>query len=225
MVSAATRPASAPWANAASQAARSGVSDAQRWQRAGLDLNVAINLAPSELLSGKLLPLLYEHIARADLPTHVVTIEVTEDTFLADPERARDILLEVRKHGLKTSIDDYGTGFSSLAYLRDLPVTELKMDRSFVATVCTDDRSRLIVSSTIDMAHALDLRVVAEGVESAAVTAEVVAMGVDILQGYHMSPPMPPEQVEAWVRQWNERSMVTGSSAEGHRGWHGMSAT
>ena len=197
--------------------ARAAVADAQKWQRAGLDLNVAINLAPSELLSGKLLPLLYDFIHRAEIPSHTITVEVTEDTFLADPERARDILTEVRRHGLKTSIDDYGTGFSSLAYLRDLPVTELKMDRSFVATVCTDDRSRLIVSSTIDMAHALDLRVVAEGVESAAVTAEVVAMGVDLLQGYHMSPPMPANQVEAWVRQWNEQSMISRSSdSPGH---------
>ena len=182
---------------------------------AGLDLNVAINLAPSELLSGKLLPILYEAIEAAGIPAHVITVEVTEDTFLADPERAREILLDVRRHGLKTSIDDYGTGFSSLAYLRDLPVTELKMDRSFVATVCTDDRSRLIVASTIDMAHALDLRVVAEGVESAAVTAEVVAMGVDLLQGYHMSPPMPADQVETWVRQWNEHSVISRQSRPG----------
>ena len=189
--------------------ARRAVADAARWQRAGLDLNVAINLAPSELLSGNLLPILYDAIEAAGIPSHVITVEVTEDTFLADPERAREILLDVRRHGLKTSIDDYGTGFSSLAYLRDLPVTELKMDRSFVATVCTDDRSRLIVASTIDMAHALDLRVVAEGVESAAVTAEVVAMGVDLLQGYHQSPPMPGDQVEAWVQQWNERSVVS----------------
>ena len=211
--------------------AKRSVADAKRWQAAGLDLNVAINLAPSELLSGKLLPVLYEEIERAQIATHVITIEVTEDTFLADPERARDILLEVRRHGLKTSIDDYGTGFSSLAYLRDLPVTELKMDRSFVATVCTDDRSRLIVSSTIDMAHALDLRVVAEGVESAAVMAEVVAMGVDLLQGYHMSPPMPADQVEAWVRDWNERSMLTQSqsapeaSSSTPRDWRGSSAS
>jgi EAL domain-containing protein (putative c-di-GMP-specific phosphodiesterase class I) len=91
------------------------------------------------------------------------------------------------------------------------------MDRSFVATVCADDRSRLIVSSTIDMAHALDLRVVAEGVESAAVASEVVAMGVDLLQGYHLSPPMPANQVEAWVRQWNEQSMISHSSnSPGH---------
>ncbi len=201
------------------------VADAARWQRAGLDLNVAINLAPSELLSGKLLPILYEAIESAGIPAHVITVEVTEDTFLADPERAREILLDVRRHGLKTSIDDYGTGFSSLAYLRDLPVTELKMDRSFVATVCTDDRSRLIVASTIDMAHALDLRVVAEGVESAAVTAEVIALGVDLLQGYHQSPPMPGDQVEGWVRQWNGRSVISRQTGSGRSDWRGTSAS
>jgi diguanylate cyclase len=201
------------------------VADAARWQRAGLDLNVAINLAPSELLSGKLLPILYDAIESAGIPAHVITVEVTEDTFLADPERAREILLDVRRHGLKTSIDDYGTGFSSLAYLRDLPVTELKMDRSFVATVCTDERSRLIVASTIDMAHALDLRVVAEGVESAAVTAEVVAMGVDLLQGYHQSPPMPSDQVEGWVREWNGRSVISRQTGSGRSDWRGTSAS
>ena len=201
------------------------VHDAQRWQRAGLDLNVAINLAPSELLGGKLLPMLYDLIARAGIPTHLVTVEVTEDTFLADPERARDVLLEVRRMGLKTSIDDYGTGFSSLAYLRDLPVTELKMDRSFVATVCTDDRSRLIVSSTIDMAHALDLRVVAEGVESAAVSAEVIALGADLLQGYHLSPPMPSDQVEPWVRKWNEQSMLRHRPLRELNPWRDSSAS
>jgi len=94
------------------------------------------------------------------------------------------------------------------------------MDRSFVSTVCADERSRLIVSSTIDMAHALDLRVVAEGVESAAVMAEVVAMGVDLLQGYHMSPPMPSDRVEGWVRQWNEQSMTSRSTTGGSTDWH-----
>ena len=205
--------------------AKKAVTDAARWRQAGLDLNVAINLAPPELLSGKLLPILYAAMEKSRIPTHVITIEVTEDTFLADPERARDILLDVRRHGLKTSIDDYGTGFSSLAYLRDLPVTELKMDRSFVSTVTTDDRSRLIVSSTIDMAHALDLRVVAEGVETAEVSAEVVAMGVDLLQGYHISAPMPGEQVEAWVRTWNDESIIAKSATAGPSDWRGSTAS
>jgi diguanylate cyclase (GGDEF)-like protein len=195
--------------------ARQAVADALRWRRAGLDLNVAINLAPTELLSGQMTPVIYDALAQSQLPHHLLTIEVTEDTFLADPERAREVLLDIRRHGLKTSIDDYGTGFSSLAYLRDLPVSELKMDRSFVSTVCTDDRSRLIVSSTIDMAHALDLRVVAEGVENASVSAEVVAMGVDLLQGYHVSPPMPGDQVEGWVHMWNERSLSSTAAETG----------
>lgn len=206
--------------------ARQAVAQTKHWQRLGLDLNVAINLAPPELLGGKLLPFLYDLIDEAGIAAHMVTIEVTEDTFLADPERARDVLLDVRRHGLKTSIDDYGTGFSSLAYLRDLPVTELKMDRSFVSTVTTDDRSRLIVASTIDMAHALDLRVVAEGVENAAVTAEVIALGVDVLQGYHLAAPMPADQVEHWVEQWNEQSMIARSSPATRPGdWRDSSAS
>ncbi len=206
--------------------ARQAVDRARHWQRLGLDLNVAINLAPPELLGGKLLPFLYDLIDEAEIAAHVVTIEVTEDTFLADPERARDVLLDVRRHGLKTSIDDYGTGFSSLAYLRDLPVTELKMDRSFVSTVTTDERSRLIVASTIDMAHALDLRVVAEGVENAAVTAEVIALGVDVLQGYHLAAPMPAEQIDHWVEQWNEQSMIARSSPVTRPGdWRDSSAS
>lgn len=182
------------------------VAAAARWYRTGLALNVAINVAPPELLAGQLLPIVYDAMTTVGIPAHWITIEVTEDTFLANPQRAHELLLDVRSHGLKTSIDDYGTGFSSLAYLRDLPVSELKMDRSFVAQVCADDRSRLIVASTTDMAHALDLLVVAEGVEDAEIAAEVTAIGVDVLQGYHISAPMPEAQVDAWVRRWNRPS-------------------
>jgi EAL domain-containing protein (putative c-di-GMP-specific phosphodiesterase class I) len=191
--------------------AQQAIADAHRWHASGLALHVAINLAPSELLSGAILPSIYTAIEEAGIPASSITIEVTEDSFLADPERARDVLLEVRRQGLQTSIDDYGTGFSSLAYLRDLPVTELKMDRSFVATVNTDERSRLIVASTIDMAHALDLRVVAEGVESEAVATEVVALGADLLQGYYMSAPMPGAQIEDWTRLWNRQPSLGNS--------------
>jgi diguanylate cyclase (GGDEF)-like protein len=176
------------------------MASAARWQRLGLHLGVAINIAPPELLGGRLLPLVYGAIARNDVSPDTVTIEVTEDSFLADPERARQILLDVRRHRVKVSIDDYGTGFSSLAYLRDLPVDELKLDRSFVSTVCSDERSRLIVASTIDMAHALDLIVVAEGVENADVAGVVSSLGVDLMQGYFFSPPMQSNLVESWVR-------------------------
>jgi len=128
---------------------------------------------------------------------------VTEDSFIAEPERARTILRGIRNHKVQIAIDDYGTGFSSLSYLRDLPVQELKMDRSFISTMRTDSRSRMIVASTFQMAHALGLRTVAEGVENAATAADLIAMGVDVLQGYHVARPMPAGEVEGWVREWS----------------------
>ncbi len=183
------------------------VADAVAWRRAGLRLRVSFNLGPPELLGGTLMPELYRMLGQANLPRDSITVEVTEDSFLTDPERARKALADARRQGVQTSIDDYGIGFSSLAYLRDLPLNELKIDRSFVSTVRTDERSRVIVASTCQMAHALGLRVVAEGVENAATAAELVAIGVDILQGYHLSRPMPVHQIEPWVRRWNEAAL------------------
>lgn len=180
------------------------VADLRRWQSAGLQPRVSLNCAPPELLSGVFLTRLYEAIELAELPPECLVIEVTEDTFIAEPERARGILTEIRAHHVQIAIDDYGTGFSSLSYLRDLPVQELKMDRSFIAVMRTDQRSRMIIASTFQMAQALGLRTVAEGVENAATAADLIAMGVDVLQGYHVAKPMPAAEVELWVRQRTE---------------------
>ena len=97
-----------------------------------------------------------------------------------------------------------------MTYLRDLPVQELKIDRSLVRDVATDERSRMIVASTIQLAHALDMRTVAEGVEEAVDSAELVAMGVDILQGYHFARPLPASDVEQWVRDWTTTANLIG---------------
>jgi diguanylate cyclase (GGDEF)-like protein len=180
------------------------VADLRRWQAGGLQPRVSLNCAPPELMSGVFLTRLYEAIELAELPPECLVIEVTEDTFIAEPERARSILADIRAHHVQIAIDDYGTGFSSLSYLRDLPVQELKMDRSFIAVMRTDQRSRMIVASTFQMAHALGLRTVAEGVENAATAADLIAMGVDVLQGYHVAKPMPAAEVELWVRQRTE---------------------
>jgi diguanylate cyclase (GGDEF)-like protein len=178
------------------------VADVKRWSSQGLRPRVAVNCAPPEMLSGIFLPRLFEMIRRAQLPPESIVIEITEDSFLSDPERTRTILSDIRDHGLQIAIDDYGTGFSSLSYLRDLPVQELKMDRSFISTLRTDPRNRMIVESTFHMAHALGLRMVAEGVEDAATAADLVAMGVDVLQGYHLARPMPSHEVADWMRRW-----------------------
>ena len=182
---------------------RAVVSDARSWADQGFDFRVSMNCAPPELLGGTLLPELYAELDRADLPPGRLVVEVTEDSFMSDPERARERLLELRAHDVQVAIDDYGTGFSSLAYLRDLPVQELKMDRSFVCTLRSDARSRVIVDTTRQMAHAMGLRLVAEGVEDAATAAALVAMDIDMLQGYHLSRPMPGQAVAEWVREWS----------------------
>jgi EAL domain-containing protein (putative c-di-GMP-specific phosphodiesterase class I) len=181
------------------EVARQAVTDARRWRDIGITTPVAINLSPPELMSEAVLPQLYEMMARARLPADAILIEVTEDSFLADPDRARSAIEDVRRHGLEVSIDDYGTGFSSLSYLRDLPVQELKIDRSFITGFAEDEKTRRIVASTIQMAHALHMRTVAEGVEDAATTAELVAFGVDVLQGYHFARPMRAREVTTWL--------------------------
>jgi EAL domain-containing protein (putative c-di-GMP-specific phosphodiesterase class I) len=177
------------------------VGDVRRWRSRGLDFRVAMNFAPPELLSGILLPRLFDAVAQAGLARESIVVEVTEDSFISDPERARTVLQDIRSHGLQIAIDDYGTGFSSLSYLRDLPVNELKIDRSFVSTMTTDRRSRMIIASTVHMAHALDLRLVAEGVEDATAAVELAEMDVDVLQGYHIARPMPARDLEGWVRR------------------------
>ncbi len=180
--------------------------DARRWSDQGHTFRVAVNCAPPELLGGRLLPLLFDRLAANGVGPERFLVELTEDTLLSSPERAREALYDLRAHGVQASIDDYGTGFSSLAYLRDLPVQELKLDRSFISSMRDDRRSRTIVQTTATMAHALGMRLVAEGVEDATTAAELVVLDVDLLQGYHIGRPMPTEQVDDWVLRWSSRT-------------------
>jgi len=179
--------------------------DAKRWLALGIRKRISLNIAPPELLNTPLLDSLLRKVDDAGLPASSLVLEVTEDSFIADPERARAALERIREHEVQVAIDDYGTGFSSLSYLRDLPVHELKLDRSFVSAVQTDPRSRIIVSSTNTMARGLGLRTVAEGVEDAEIAARLRALGVDVLQGYHLAKPMPQEDVEGWLAAWPTR--------------------
>lgn len=178
------------------------VKDLTDFLHLGLDIRVAVNCAPPELLGPTVLPGLYAAIDAADLPPDRLVLEVTEDSFLVDPERTREVLADLRGHQVQISIDDYGTGFSSLTYLRNLPVQELKIDRTLIGNVAQDERSRMIVASTVGLAHALDLRIVAEGVEGADDLEALAAMDVDTVQGYHFARPMPAWQVGAWMQKW-----------------------
>jgi diguanylate cyclase (GGDEF)-like protein len=178
------------------------LADLRAWNRAGARFPVSFNVAPPELLNPALLERLLERIDAAALAPNSLVLEVTEDSLLADPERARLALLEISRHQVEVAIDDYGTGFSSLSYLRDLPVHELKLDQSFIGRIRTDPRSRIIVASTNQMAQGLGLRTVAEGVETAPIAETVRELGIDLLQGYFIARPMPADELLRWTADW-----------------------
>ena len=128
-----------------------------------------------------------------------VTFELTESSMMADPEKSIQMLSKLSGLGVKISVDDFGTGFSSLAYLKKLPVNEMKIDRSFTRDIVIDNNDRVIVQSTIDLAHNLELNVVAEGVENAATLAILKSMNCDICQGYHFSKPLALKDLTIWL--------------------------
>jgi diguanylate cyclase (GGDEF)-like protein len=160
---------------------------------------VSVNLSPANVTDLDLPWKVESALARYGLPASALTLELVEDTLMADPERGRQVLGELRRLGVRTSIDDYGTGYSSLAYLRHLPADELKLDRSLTADVGTDPRAAAIVEHTVALAHALGLRLVAEGVEDAATRDVLARLGCDIAQGYLIARPMPVADFLSWL--------------------------
>lgn len=171
------------------------LADCRRWRLAGRHLMVAVNLSPRSLLEEDL-PLRVSAALRAhDLPASCLELEITESAAMSHPDRSLSTLARLRDMGVALSVDDYGTGHASLAYLKTLPVGILKIDRSFVQMMEVDRSDQVIVRSTIDLGHSLGLRVVAEGVETRAAWDQLRHMGCDEAQGFWLSRPVPPEQL------------------------------
>jgi diguanylate cyclase (GGDEF)-like protein/PAS domain S-box-containing protein len=160
---------------------------------------VSVNLAPVELLRNGLVRGLRDQLALRDLPAHVLTIEVTEQVLMRDPSRAIRVITDLRSLGIRVSIDDFGTGFSSLAYLVDLPVDALKIDRSFIEALPRTSTARVVVSGIIEIAHELGVVVVAEGIETAEQRALLAGLGNPLCQGFLFSPALPPGEVAALI--------------------------
>jgi diguanylate cyclase (GGDEF)-like protein len=175
------------------------------WARAGHDLHVAVNVSPNVLLDGELPEIVARLLAQTGTPPHALTLEITEGTILADPAGSRVILERLHALGLKLSIDDFGTGYSSLGRLRELPIHEVKIDKSFVQGSATDHRDRAVVRSAVQLGHALDLEVVAEGVEDAETNAYLAQEGCDAVQGYWLSRPLPPDGFAQWLAGYASR--------------------
>ncbi|WP_245817022.1 putative bifunctional diguanylate cyclase/phosphodiesterase [Geodermatophilus saharensis] len=160
---------------------------------------VSVNLSAANVADLDLPGKVAAQLAHHGLPAAALTLELVEDTLMADPERGRTVLAELRRLGVRTSIDDYGTGYSSLAYLRRLPADELKLDRSLTADVAEDERAAAIVRHTVALAHDLGLSLVAEGVEDAVTAARLAALGCDVAQGYAVARPMPVGDLLRWL--------------------------
>jgi diguanylate cyclase (GGDEF)-like protein len=170
------------------------------WHSAGVPVRVAVNLSASDLLDAELPERIMRLLSAHSVPVNALELEITESVLMTDPGRACALLNELHGLGLRIAVDDYGTGYCSLAYLRDLPIDELKIDRSFIAALTQDPRSGAIVSSTIELAHALNFSVVAEGVEDASTLDVLEACGCDSVQGFYFSRPLPAEEFAVWAR-------------------------
>jgi diguanylate cyclase (GGDEF)-like protein len=169
------------------------------WRRAGLHIGLAVNVSGRELADGSLVDRVARHLEANGLPPEVLTLEVTETEVMADLLQATRVLDELADLGIRIAIDDYGTGYSSLAYIHRLPVQELKIDRSFVTNLPNELSNRIIVRSSIAMAHSLGLSVVAEGAEDEVTCAMLADAGCDLIQGYYLSKPMVPADLMDWL--------------------------
>jgi diguanylate cyclase (GGDEF)-like protein len=171
----------------------------RRWRDAGLDLTVAVNLSVPNLLDTKLPGDVQELLERWAVPPERLILEVTENVILADPVRVIDVLQALKQLGVNLSLDDFGTGSTALSYLKRLPMDELKIDKSFVMAMETSPADEAIVRSTTEMAQRLGLRVVAEGVETAAALAHLERHGCEQAQGYFLQRPVPAAEIAPWI--------------------------
>ncbi|WDT77410.1 MAG: EAL domain-containing protein [Candidatus Manganitrophus sp.] len=178
---------------------KAALSQCHAWHQAGLKLSVAVNLSARNLQD----PQLPDQVARLlqayDLGPGWLHLEITESVIMADPTRAMEILNQLSKMEVHLSIDDFGTGYSSLGYLKKLPVDEIKIDKSFVKEMAVEKDDAMIVRSTIDLAHNLGLKVVAEGIETQEIYDRLVALGCDAAQGYYISRPVSPADLLGWL--------------------------
>ena len=180
---------------------RRAITDCARWTAAGVDIAVAVNLSALDLFDAELPAYIGGLLHDASLPPAKLALEITESAIMSDPAHALGVLRDLKQRGLTLAIDDYGTGYSSLAHLKRLPVDELKIDKSFVLNLRADAADDLvIVRSTIELGHNMGLRVIAEGVENDEAWQLLKGLGCDMAQGFFFARPLPLEEFLAWNR-------------------------
>jgi diguanylate cyclase (GGDEF)-like protein/PAS domain S-box-containing protein len=178
----------------------------KEWEDDGRVLDLSINLSTRNLSEPDLVENVLGILARRGLDPSRVTLEITESAVMADPDGTKRVLERLRSVGIQVAVDDFGAGFTSLSHLAHFPIDEIKIDRSFVQRLLSDAHDRAIVRSIIGLSHDLDLRVVAEGVETWDVLADLRGLGCDLVQGFFFSRPLPGDEVSQWLaREAGER--------------------
>jgi predicted signal transduction protein with EAL and GGDEF domain len=172
------------------------------WKANNLTLPIAVNISTRDLIDQNLPKKINDILKSHHIDHNSLSLEITESSIMDDPVRALATLDKLSAMNIKLSIDDFGTGYSSLTYLKRLPVSELKIDKSFILKMEQDESDKKIVQSTIDLGHNLGLKVVAEGVENHLVWKLLAGMGCDSGQGYYMSKPMPASDLVNWMQHW-----------------------
>jgi diguanylate cyclase (GGDEF)-like protein len=185
------------------------IAQCASWRESGLDLTVAVNLSVRNLSDPRLPEDVDRMLRRHGLPPSALQLEITESMIMSDPERALATVNQLSQLGVRLAVDDFGTGHSSLANLRRLPIDELKIDRSFVTPMLRDENDLIIVRSTINMAHDLGLKTIAEGVEDTATLTELDELGCDQVQGYHFSKPVPADSFVTWADSFQSAKIGT----------------
>ncbi|EMD29179.1 putative bifunctional diguanylate cyclase/phosphodiesterase [Amycolatopsis azurea] len=178
----------------------------RKWLDEGLRISAAVNLSVRNLADEDFPTKVARELDRFGIPPELLTFELTESGVMSDPQKALPILRELHSLGIVLAVDDFGTGYSSLAYLRQLPVDQVKIDKSFVLGMGTDLGDLAVVRSIVELGHSLGLTVVAEGVEEDVARDQLEAMGCDVAQGYLISRPLPEDRLEAWLQARTARS-------------------
>jgi diguanylate cyclase (GGDEF)-like protein/PAS domain S-box-containing protein len=184
------------------------LAQVRAWRERGVHVRIAVNLSARLLQDTHFPAQLQRLLERSGVSAPSLELEITESAMMLDPARALRVIQEIHKLGVLISIDDFGTGYSSLGYLRDLPVHALKLDKSFVMGMRNNGDDRIIVESTAQMAHAMRLELVAEGVETEWDAQFLAAAGYDYAQGYRYSGALPPDKCLAWIAEFNSTAML-----------------
>jgi diguanylate cyclase (GGDEF)-like protein len=189
-----------------------GLRDLRAWNDQGRGLSLSLNISVRSLLDRRFPDEVAKLLALHGIDGRALTLELTESSLMVDPDQAKETMRQLAELGVSVAIDDFGTGYSSLAYLTDLPIGELKIDKTFVRAMSSDTRNAIVVRSTIELAHNLGLRTVAEGIEDAFTFERLRALGCELAQGFHMSKPLPASGLVRW---WDVHTEASAGPANG----------